>query len=166
MRGIPIFAGFALALAASPAAADVVVTEEMAVIAGANAFMDAIANSDRTVLTQHMLPEAVIFVHNRFNPDKPRVDVMPATRHFENWAKRTSDYQESMRYDHVLVDGDMAQVWGPYSFTADGTLTHCGINSMSMVRMEDGSWKVGNVSFTMVAPQQCGAVGVDWLPAE
>ena len=166
MRGFPICAGFALAFAASPAAADVVVTEEMAVIAGANAFMDAIANSDRTVLTKHMLPEAVIFVHNRFDPAKPRVDAIPASKHFENWAKRTADYKESMRYDHVLIDGDMAQVWGPYSFTADGALTHCGINSMSMVRMDDGSWKVGNVSFTMVAPDQCEAVGVNWLNAE
>ena len=166
MRGIPIFAGLALAAAASPAAADVVVTEEMAVIAGANRFMDAIANSDRSVLRQHMVEGAVIFVHNRFDPAKPRVDIIPVEKHFENWAKRTADYKESMRYDHVLIDGDMAQVWGPYSFTADGTLTHCGINSMSMVRMEDGGWKVGNVSFTMVAPDQCHAVGAHWVDGE
>ena len=165
MRGIPIFAGLALAIAV-PAAADVTVSEEQAVIAGANAFMDAIANSDRSALAQYMVPEAVIFVHNEVDPAKPRVDIIPVTKHLENWGKRSADYKESMRYDHVLISGDMAQVWGPYSFTWNGQLTHCGVNSLSMVKMDDGSWKVGNTSFTMVAPERCAAVGVNWLPAE
>ncbi|ALE15688.1 hypothetical protein AMC99_00376 [Altererythrobacter epoxidivorans] len=165
MRGIPIFAGLALASAA-PLAADVSVSQEQAVIAGANAFMDAIANSDRSALAEHIIPEAVIFVHNETDPAKPRVDIIPVTKHLENWGKRSADYEESMRYDHVLVSGDMAQVWGPYSFTWNGKLTHCGVNSLSMVKMDDGSWKVGNVSFTMVAPDRCAAVGVNWLPAE
>ncbi|WP_284126643.1 nuclear transport factor 2 family protein [Parerythrobacter aestuarii] len=166
MRGNPFIAGLALAVAASPVSADVYVTEEMAVIAGANGFMDAIANSDRTVLAEHMLPEAVIFVHNQMDPANPRIDIVPAAKHLENWAKRTADYVESMKYSDILISGDMAQVWGPYSFTANGTLTHCGINSMSMVRMDDGSWKVGNVSFTMVAPERCGEVGAGWIDGD
>ena len=54
----------------------------------------------------------------------------------------------------VLVDGDMAEVWGPYILTVAGKMSHCGINSLSMVKTESG-WKVANTSFTMEAPDNC-----------
>jgi ketosteroid isomerase-like protein len=156
MRGIPIFAGLALAFAV-PAAADDS-GERDAVIAGAEAFFAALRSEDKTALAAVMLPEGVIFVHNRMDPDNPRVDAVPVARHLERWAKSTRKTDEKMAYRQVLVDGDMAQVWGPYVFAADGTVTHCGINSLSMVRTE-GGWKVGNTSFTMVPPDQCAAIG-------
>ena len=58
----------------------------------------------------------------------------------------------------VLVDGDMAQAWGPYTFFANGKISHCGINSLSMVRTDDG-WKVANTSFSMVPPEECESIG-------
>jgi hypothetical protein len=69
-----------------------------------------------------------------------------------------------MVYTAVLVDGDMAQVWGPYRFMAGGKTTHCGIDSLSMVK-RDGAWKVANTSFTMVPPSQCDALGAPKEPA-
>ena len=59
-----------------------------------------------------------------------------------------------MHIETVLVDGDMAQVWGPYYLTIAGSLSHCGINSLSMVKTAEG-WKVANTSFTMEAPEAC-----------
>lgn len=47
----------------------------------------------------------------------------------------------------VRVDGGMASVWAPYTFYRDGTISHCGINSIEM--LHDGSgWKVTQISDT------------------
>jgi hypothetical protein len=164
MRGIPVFASLALAFAAAaPALATTIVPEENAVAKSVDRFFEALRSEDRTALAEVMIPEAVIFVHNRVNPDIPRVDVVAVADHLARWATRSGSFDEKMTYARILIDGDMAQVWGPYVFAVDGTVTHCGINSLSMVRMADGSWKVGNTSFTMVAPDQCEAIGAPEL---
>ena len=167
MRGLPTIAGLALAAVAAPAyAGELDASERDAVAAAVTGFMDAIASDDKTLLALHMIPEAMIFIHNQMDPENPRVDVVPVAQHLERWAARTGDYEENMRYDVVEVSGDMAQVWGPYSFTYNGTLTHCGVNSISLVRGKNGMWKVGNTSFTMVPAARCGEVGADWVIAE
>ncbi|MEA1620026.1 hypothetical protein SOQ14_13975 [Erythrobacter sp. T5W1-R] len=149
----------AVAEAAAP------LTDAQMEAAGAvDAFMAAIGSDDKTLLARHMDPRGTIFIHNRMDAANPRVDVVPVAQHLERWAARTGDYEEVMEYDVVRVEGDMAQVWGPYSFRYNGGLTHCGINSISLVRGADG-WKVANTSFSMVPPAQCAEVGADWEAA-
>jgi hypothetical protein len=133
--------------------------EQAEVIAAAEAFLFAIGNPDRTALADHMLPEGMIFVHSRMNPDNPRVDVVPVAQHLERWRGRTGRFIEQMRFTSVLVDGDMAQVWGPYRFLLNSEISHCGINSLSMVKTADGTWKVANTSFTMEPPSECARLG-------
>jgi len=51
-------------------------------------------------------------------------------------------------YDvEAKVDGNMASVWAPYTFYLDGTISHCGINSIEL--LHDGAgWKVTQISDT------------------
>jgi len=165
MRGLSELATLAIAVTAvSPALAeDYASPDHRAAADAVTGFMQAIASDDKTELANHMIPEALIFVLNQMDPETPRVDVVPVAQHLERWAARTGDYEEVMSYDTVLVSGDMAQVWGPYSFRYNGTLTHCGVNSISLVRRDDGVWKVGNTSFSMVAPDRCDEVGASWV---
>lgn len=144
-------------IAAAPLAAEPT-PEQAEAIAAADAFFAALRSDDKTALARQMLPEGMIFIHNRMTPDAPRVDMVPVAKHLENWAKSPPGLDERMTYSSVLVDGDMAQVWGPYRFTAGGQTTHCGINSMSLVK-RDGAWKVANTSFSMVPPAACEALG-------
>lgn len=153
------------ALALSPLHAEHGLSEEDAVREGAEQFFAALRSEDKTALARHMIPEATIFVHNRMDPDNPRVDMVPVARHLENWARGTASFDEEMAITTILVDGDMAQVWGPYAFSADYELKHCGINSMSMVKTESG-WKVANTSFTMERPSECERLGVPGFPAD
>lgn len=161
MRGPLIFA--ATLLCAGPAWADDDPAQEAKL--AVNGFMNAIASDDKTDLADHMVPEAMIFVHNRMDPANPRVDHLTVAQHLENWAKRDARYIEDMAYTSVLVDGDMAHVWGPYSFWVNYELSHCGINSLNLVRTQDG-WKVANTSFTMERPSECERLGVPGFPAE
>jgi ketosteroid isomerase-like protein len=151
------FLGTAALLAATPLAAGSPTNEQIEVMDGVSAFFAALRSDDKAALARQMLPEGVIFVHNRMTPDAPRVDVVPVAKHLENWLKSPPGLDEVMHYETVLVTGDMAQVWGPYVFTVAGKLSHCGINSLSMVKTSEG-WKVANTSFTMEVPENCAAI--------
>jgi hypothetical protein len=143
-------------LAAAPLSATSPTPEALAVRDGVSDFFNALASEDKTALAAQMIPEGMIFIHDRRTPDAPRLAMVPVAKHLENWLKSPADVAEIMHIEHVLVDGDMAQVWGPYYFTVAGNLSHCGINSLSMVR-RDGKWLVANTSFTMEAPGACAA---------
>lgn len=144
-------------LAAAPLAAEPA-PAQAEVIAAADAFFTALGSTRKTDLAEVMLPEGMIFIHNRMDPANPRVDIVPVAQHLERWAQTSGRFIEKMRYDTVLVDGDMAQVWGPYVFLANSAVSHCGINSLSLVKTE-GGWKVANTSFTMESPSECARLG-------
>jgi len=152
-------------LAAAPLAAEEPTLEQAEAIAAADAFFAALRSEDRTALARQMLPEGMIFVHSRMKPEAPRVDAIPVADHLARWAKGTRKVDEVMRYDTVRVDGDMAQVWGPYRFISDGQTSHCGINSLSLVKTSEGAWKIANTSFTMELPERCAALGAPEAPA-
>ena len=126
-------------------------------------FFTALGDEDRTKLAEVMIPEATIFVHDRMDPDNARLVIIPVEDHIARWAQGTGNVSEDMIYSTILVDGDMAQVWGPYRFMVEGETSHCGINSLSMVKTEDG-WKVGNTSFTMVPPNECERLAAPEAP--
>jgi hypothetical protein len=132
--------------------------EQAEVIAGADAFFEALGSTRKTDLAEVMLPEGMIFVHNRMDRANPRVDIVPVAKHLERWAGTTGRFIEEMKYETVLVNGDMAQVWGPYVFLANSVVSHCGINSLSLVKTDSG-WKVANTSFTMERPEFCDELG-------
>jgi hypothetical protein len=51
-------------------------------------------------------------------------------------------------YDvQVRVDGDIAHVWAPYTFYLDKAVRHCGVNSISLLRL-GSDWKITELSDT------------------
>ena len=62
--------------------------------------------------------------------------------------KDAASWQERQWNPQVRVDGPMAHVWAPYDFHRDGELSHCGTNSISLVRGEAG-WRIVEVTYTM-----------------
>ncbi|MEM1439318.1 MAG: nuclear transport factor 2 family protein [Pseudomonadota bacterium] len=48
----------------------------------------------------------------------------------------------------VLVDGDLALVWGRYVFLLNGEVSHCGTNHVDLVRV-GGGWKVTNWTWSV-----------------
>ena len=141
-------------LTAAPLAANTPTPEALAVRDGVSDFFTALSSDDKTALAAQMIAEGMIFIHDRRAPDAPRIAMVPVAKHLENWLKSPDEVAEIMYIEAVQVDGDMAQVWGPYYFTIAGELSHCGINSLSMVERE-GRWLVANTSFTMEAPEAC-----------
>jgi hypothetical protein len=48
---------------------------------------------------------------------------------------------EQIVFESIRVDGDLATVWTPYRFVYNGTFSHCGVNSFTLVRL-NGEWKI------------------------
>lgn len=50
-------------------------------------------------------------------------------------------WDERISHLHIQIDGPLANAWMNYSFYLDGTFSHCGVNAMTLVRL-DGTWKI------------------------
>jgi hypothetical protein len=48
---------------------------------------------------------------------------------------------EQIQFETIKIDGPLAMVWTPYKFYYKGKLSHCGVNSFQLVRM-NGAWKI------------------------
>lgn len=130
----------------------------------ADAFFAALRNPDKTALARQMMPDGMIFIHDRTRDPEREIDVVPVAQHLANWLKTPPGLDERMIYQTVLLDGDMALVWGPYRFMVGGKTSHCGVNSLSMVLTDEGTWKVANTSFTMERPEFCDELGAPEEP--
>jgi hypothetical protein len=51
------------------------------------------------------------------------------------------DADEQVSFEIIKVDGPLAMAWTPYQFYYKGTLSHCGVNSFQLVRI-NGVWKI------------------------
>jgi hypothetical protein len=88
--------------------------------------------------------------------DKPRTgDGLSKMRIFtaDAFAKMISDakaaeFIERMPQPEVKLFGDMALVYGRYTFYVGDKFSHCGTNSFHLVRTTDG-WKIANAASTL-----------------
>jgi len=48
----------------------------------------------------------------------------------------------------IEVDGDFAQVWAPFAFYLDTTLSHCGVDAFHLIRDGNGQWKIFHLADT------------------
>lgn len=51
------------------------------------------------------------------------------------------EFREELHSFSIQVDGDMANVWTPYSFFFDGEFSHCGVNNFQLMRVKE-KWKI------------------------
>ena len=59
------------------------------------------------------------------------------------------DYMERWTEDPtILVRGPIAVIWGQYEFWIDGEFSHCGVDSVDLVKVE-GEWKIANFMWTV-----------------
>ena len=71
----------------------------------------------------------------------------------KNFAEKKSEIEEIMYQPKTEIFGDLAIIWGRYVFYNDGRISHCGVNSFHLVRIES-VWKIANASST-IEPLGC-----------
>ena len=144
MRALPaILFGFAVL---SPSVAQSQASDEPAVLAAVQKMFDGMRAADSGMV------RSVFASGARFASVDPRA-TPPVVRFdsIDGWigAIATSGRRwDEQIYDvQVRVDGNIAQVWAPYTFYLDKQVRHCGVNAIDLLR--DGSgWKVTQVADT------------------
>lgn len=168
MRGHLKLAAAIAALSAQPALADdnnIVEdrSEAEAVIEGVDAFFAALRSDDKSLLPETMVPEATIFILRDNHQAGRHYQFMPVSEYLERRANSSARVDELMTYKSIQIEDRMATVTGPYIFAVEGVVSHCGVNAMTMIKIEN-RWRVGNTTFTMVPPEECESVGAPRFP--
>ena len=49
--------------------------------------------------------------------------------------------EERIAFSNILIDGNLASVWTPYEFYYQGKFSHCGVNSVQLIKINT-EWKI------------------------
>jgi len=120
--------------------------DEAAVRTAVDQIFEGMRTADADLVRAVFAPDARFAVlEARDGPS--RVAVQSVDGWLESIGRSERRWDERVYDLVVLVDGNMASVWAPYTFYLDGALRHCGINSIALLRDAEG-WKVTQLSDT------------------
>ena len=139
-----------LALLALPASADDMEdSEEAAILAVVQQAFDALGPMDGDVWRQIQYAEGTTL---SVRPDAESGEWVMNMRsneaglagfdgvdrgYYEGWTAEPT----------VMIRGAIAVVWGEYDFWINDTFSHCGVDSIDLVKL-DGTWKIANFMWT------------------
>lgn len=117
-------------------------SEEEAIKESINLFFRGMHEAD-TAMIKSVLTEKTIFhtiTNNRNDPGNPGQESIPG---FLKSISQLSpgDANEKIIFQSILIDGDLAHVWTPYEFFYKEKLSHTGVNSFQLVKINN-SWKI------------------------
>lgn len=120
-------------------------------IAVANKLFEAMRAKNAEAIRALFMPEGQLVAI-----DKPRTgEGLSKTRVFtaDAFAKAISEakapeFIEKMPQPQVNLFGDLATVYGRYTFHVGDKFSHCGTNTFNLVRTEQG-WKIANAASTL-----------------
>lgn len=144
IRSALLLTGVLLAGAAAPPSARA--QDEAAALAAVEQIFEGMREADAAMVRAVFAPDA------RFAAvDTRNVPASVEVQSVQGWLDAIGDsggsWDEQIYDVEVRVDGNMASAWVPYTFYLDGSISHCGINSIEM--LHDGAgWKVTQISDT------------------
>ncbi len=117
--------------------------EEDAVLAPIRAMFDGMAKRDAAAIKASAMAGATMVLMR---------DGKPTQMTIEAFADRVgkpgkTQIEERIHDPLVRIDNDLAVVWAPFDFLADGKVDHCGTDLFNMVRV-DGKWLIASVADT------------------
>ena len=145
MRLTLLLAAFFLALPTSAHEVD----DRAAILAVMDKAFGAVASGKAADWAAIQLDDGVSF-STRLGPDGQQLFRLSANlednqtdrdikdRYLERWTEEPT----------VRIRKSLATVWGAYDFTINGTFSHCGIDTVQLVKLE-GQWKIVNFGWTV-----------------
>lgn len=138
--------GFAAVALLFPALARSQSDDEKAVLATVNRLFEGMRMADSGIVRSTFAPGArFASVNSQATPAAIKYDAI------DGWlsgvATSAKRWDEQIYDVQVKVDGNIAQVWAPYTFYLDKAVRHCGINALELLR-DGAGWKVTQLSDT------------------
>ncbi|HLT33925.1 MAG TPA: hypothetical protein VKZ98_09060 [Aquaticitalea sp.] len=118
-------------------------TDEVAVRTAIDEFFIGFHQKDRTRMEAAVVDNVVMqtVVKNKEGKTEIKTEAYDAFVTSILSIPKDAFFEEKLMDYTVQIDGDMAHVWAPYGFWYNKEFSHCGVNSIQLVKM-DGSWKI------------------------
>ena len=111
-------------------------------------FFDVIESGDADAGARLVMADAV-FSNVRIQDGEPVVGHFSNADWLDGLAGKRDDWYEAFTEDPiVLVEGDVAVVWGRYVFEVNGETSHVGTDAFNLVRTADG-WRIAGGAYTV-----------------
>jgi hypothetical protein len=147
-RFIPIFAASLLALALVPAtSAQTPPRDEGAVLEVVDRLFDGMRARSGEMVASVFHPQARMVTTGSEPDGSPRVQVQGVDGFVAAVGQGGVPWNEHLFATEVRVDGNLAHVWTFYRFYAGERFSHCGYNSIELVRTAEG-WRIISVADT------------------
>lgn len=132
---------FTTSLVSLPALA--LTSNEQAVLVPIQAMFDGMTKRDAAAIQSPLLPGGSLVLMHDGKPTQ-----MTFAAFADRVGKPSPKHIEERIYDPIIhIDGDLAVVWAPFDFLADGKVDHCGTDLFNLVRVE-GKWLIASISDT------------------
>lgn len=119
--------------------------EKQAVLDVVQGLFNAMSSSDSAAGKALVMDDADFIAIPAANPDAFRKSKgSDFTGGLDKWPE---GMVESMHNPSVMVRDRMAVVWAPFQFHRQGTLSHCGVNTVILIKSA-GAWKISNITYT------------------
>lgn len=120
--------------------------DEEAAVATVEKMFRAMSAHDGEMLRSTMLPGARLFSVR--DADSPA-----ASRSLDEFVKQIVGSKTELLERFTIrplasVHGRIAQVWGDYEFLRDGKFSHCGIDTVTLFKTDEG-WRIATLSYTV-----------------
>ena len=118
-------------------------SDEQAVLAPIHEMFEAMAKHDAAAFRKPLLAGGSLTLMRNGKPVQLTFDAFA-----DAIAKPSKGPIEERIHDPLVrIDNDLAVVWAPFEFLADGKVDHCGTDLFNMVRV-DGKWLIASVADT------------------
>ena len=124
---------------------------EAAVLAVADAALEAISSEDFVAFTDLMIEDAMLYGAGLRDGNEV---VIVRNRAGERSQVAPGDILERGFDPTVMVSGSVAMAWYPYDLWVDGEWQHCGVDVFTLVKAGDG-WRIASMAFSMEQPPAC-----------
>jgi len=136
-------------------------SEQEAILKVVSSVFDGINSKDGALIQSALAPESILYATGKRNGD---VFARASTgqQFAEDVSSGSDTYVERMFETEVKVHEGIATVWANYDFHVNGTFSHCGVDTFTLVKMPTG-WKVASLVYTV---EQTGCVERPSIPSK
>ncbi|HEX6179652.1 MAG TPA: nuclear transport factor 2 family protein [Chitinophagaceae bacterium] len=115
---------------------------EDSVKATVNQLFEGMKNSDANAIREAFADSAILQTIGRNQQGQTTIRTDAVSGFAEQISKLPKGAaDERITFETIKIDGPLAIVWTPYTFHYNGNLSHCGVNSFQLVRI-NGKWKI------------------------
>jgi hypothetical protein len=119
--------------------------EEDAVLAPIHAMFAGMSARDAAAIKLPAIPGATMVLMRDGKPTQMTIEAFAGR--VGKPSPNAKPIEERIHDPLIKIDNDLAVVWAPFDFYADGKIDHCGTDLFNLIRT-DGKWLIASIADT------------------